>query len=77
MPLSTTWPDCSKHPAECPALGVYMSKVSFLRAAPITDACFGDDVTTGQEIPCHAFSLTYQANRFTEIPALSLGSAFP
>lgn len=77
MSLSTTWPACSRHPAELPAPGVWMNKVSFLRAAPIRDACFGDDVTAGQEIPCHSFSLTYQANRFTEIPALFLGSAFP
>lgn len=54
-----------------------MNKVSFLRAAPIRDAWFGDDVIAGREIPCYSFSLTYQANRFTEIPALSLGIAFP
>lgn len=77
MSVSTTWPSCSRHPAECPALGVWMNEVSFLRAAPIRDACFGDDVIAGQEIPCYSSSLTYQANRFTEIPALSLGIAFP
>lgn len=54
-----------------------MNEVSFLRAAPIRDAYFGDDVIAGQEIPCYSSSLTYQANRFTEIPALSLGIAFP
>lgn len=77
MSLSATRPACSRHLAEFPALGVWMNKVSFLRAAPMRDACFGDDVTASQEIPCHSFSLIYQANRFTEIPALFLGNAFP